>query len=668
MSQNDSLLEVYIFENLQLLEQLETLMLTAEKAKRFTEKQVDAIFRILHTIKGSSGMMSYDGLARLSHAMEDLFSFIRDNKSKPYHHRKVCDLVFAAQDFLKSEIEKLQEGVPPASNPQALLDKIAKFHQQLKSDEAAVEEDAEAVPQAAGAAVNASACPDCRHYKAKVVFEPDCKMENVRAFGIVKSIEALCSSIVTVPEDVLKVNSDDFIIENGFTLFMESAADARILKEKITANFFIASLTFEELADASGTPLHADKQILRDTPAETEQVDEKLNAHQNQSYMSVRLEKLDKLMDLVGEIVITETTVTKNPEVSSMHIDSFEKASRQLRKLTDELQDTVMSIRMIPISATFHRLERILRDICKKTDKQAELIISGEDTEMDKSVIDNLGDPLMHIIRNSIDHGIESAEERISAGKPAVGKITVDARNTGGDVVIVISDDGCGLDREKLIKKGIERGLVKKPENEISDKEAYALIFTPGFSTNEIVTEFSGRGVGMDVVQRNVEKMGGSLSIDSVPGEGMSVQFRIPLTLAIITGMQVAVGGSIFILPLLNITKSFKPSHGEVFMDPDGNEMILIRGKCYPVLRLHRLFGLDDAVTAFEDGILVLLEGDEKTYCLFVDSLIGEQQTVIKPLPSYISRSLGWLRGIAGCTILGDGSISLILDVNGLLE
>lgn len=348
MSQNDSLLEVYIFENLQLLEQLEMLMLTAEKAERFTEKQVDAIFRILHTIKGSSGMMSYDGLARLSHAMEDLFSFIRDNKSKPYHHRKVCDLVFAAQDFLKSEVEKLQEGVPPASSPQALLDEIAKFHRHLKSDEVAVEDDVKTVSHAAGAAVNTQNCQDYRHYKVQVVFEPDCKMENVRAFGIVKSVEALCSSIVTVPEDVLKVNSDDFIIENGFTLFMESASDARTLKEKIAANFFIASLTFEELVDASGTPLHADK-TLQETLAETEHADEKLNAHQNQSYMSVRLEKLDKLMDLVGEIVITETTVTKNPEVSSMHIDSFEKASRQLRKLTDELQDTVMSIRMIQI-------------------------------------------------------------------------------------------------------------------------------------------------------------------------------------------------------------------------------------------------------------------------------------------------------------------------------
>ena len=668
MSQSDSLLEVYIFENLQLLDQLETHMLSAEKAERFTEAQVDAIFRILHTVKGSSGMMSFDGLAHLSHAMEDLFSFIRDNKAKAYDHRKVCDLVFAAQDFLKSEIERLQDGILPDKDPKALLEEIAQYHQQLKSGNPAPS--ADAAPAAAktepvpAAPAQAEASPGAKRYEAKIRFEKDCKMENVRAFGIVKSIEQLCSVITTIPADVLQDGSDDYIAEHGFTLTMVSEASLEQLKEQISSNFFIAKLELNELAQAADAA--AAKQAEK--AEATAQAAELSSAHQKQNYMSVRLEKLDKLMDLVGEIVISESTVTKNPEVTSLRIDSFEKAARHLRKLTDELQDTVMSIRMIPISATFHRLERILRDICKKTDKQAELMISGEDTEMDKSVIDNLGDPLMHIIRNSIDHGIEEPAVRLKKGKPAAGRITVDARNNGGEVLIVVSDDGRGLDREKILKKGIEAGLVKKPENEMTDKEIYSLIFAAGFSTNQVVTEFSGRGVGMDVVQRNVEKMGGSISVDSVPDRGMSVQFRIPLTLAIITGMQVSVAGSIFILPLLSITKSFKPSPGEVFNDPDGNEMILIRGKCYPVVRLHRLFNIEGAKTRPEDGILVLLEGDQHSYCLFVDSLIGEQQTVIKPLPPYITRSLGWQHGIAGCTILGDGSVSLILDVNGLLE
>lgn len=664
MSQSDSLLEVYIFENLQLLDQLETHMLTAEKADRFSEVQVDAIFRILHTVKGSSGMMSFDGLAHLSHAMEDLFSFIRDNKEKHYDHRKVCDLVFSAQDFLKNEIERLQDGILPDKDPKELLDKIAHYHKELKNGSAGepVGMDAPAL------AASMPAVPDAgsgeKRYEVNVRFEKGCKMENVRAFGIIKSIEPYCSSIVTVPADVLRDGSEDYIIEHGFSMTIVSASTRELLEEKISGNFFIASFSLKELIEKP-------EAVQAARPADTEangQTAEQMNAHQKQNYMSVRLEKLDKLMDLVGEIVIAQTTVTKNPQVANLRIETFEKASHQLQKLTDELQDTVMSIRMIPISATFHRLERILRDICKKTDKKAELFISGEDTEMDKSVIDNLGDPLMHIIRNAIDHGIEEPSVRLQKGKPETGRITVEARNNGGEVLVVVSDDGQGLDREKILKKGVEVGLVKKPESEMTDKEVYSLIFAPGFSTNQVVTEFSGRGVGMDVVQRNVEKMGGSISVDSVPGHGMSVQFRIPLTLAIITGMQVSVGGSVFILPLLSITKSFKPAPGEMFKDPDGNEMILIRGKCYPIVRLHSIFGIEGAQTELHDGILVMLEGDGRSYCLFVDALIGEQQTVIKPLPPYITRSLGWQHGISGCTILGDGSVSLILDVTGLLE
>ena len=670
MSQSDSLLEVYIFENLQLLDQLETHMLTAEKADGFTEVQVDAIFRILHTVKGSSGMMGYDGLTRLSHAMEDLFSFIRDNRAKKYDHRKVCDLVFSAQDFLKNEIERLQDGILPDKDPKELLGEIARYHKELKNGGASGPQEtdlpaATASPIASAPAAEAGAGE--KRYEVKIRFEKGCKMENVRAFGVIKSVEPYVSSITTVPADVLQDGSEEDIVEHGFVMTLISSSTRELLEEKISSNFFLASFSLTEVTEKPEAE-HATAAQSANPAEENGQATEQAAAHQKQNFMSVRLEKLDKLMDLVGEIVIAESTVTKNPEVVKLRVESFEKASRQLRKLTDELQDTVMSIRMMPISATLHRLERILRDICKKTDKKAELKISGEDTEMDKSVIDNLGDPLMHIIRNAIDHGIEEPAVRRQKGKPETGRITVDARNNGGEVLIVVSDDGQGLDREKILKKGIDVGLVKKPESEMTDKEVYSLIFAPGFSTNQVVTEFSGRGVGMDVVQRNVEKMGGTISVDSVPGKGMSVQFRIPLTLAIITGMQVSVGGSIFILPLLSIMKSFKPSPGEVFKDPDGNEMILIRGKCYPIVRLHRLFGIEGAETEFENGILVVLEGDQRSYCLFVDGLIGEQQTVIKPLPPYVTRSLGWQNGISGCTILGDGSVSLILDVTGLLE
>lgn len=686
MAQDNSLLEVYIYENLQLLEQLDGLLLAADKSNRFTEEQVGSIFRILHTIKGSSAMMEFDNLTKLSHAMEDLFGYIRENINNEFDHRKICDMVFSAEDFLRSEIEIVQAGGLPNNDPSGLVALIHAYYDELKSGTAVPE--AAIVPISVKPAIEEKTSeeltlptPDVTgdsaaepmtaakfgggrgFYKAVIFLEKYCKMENVRAFGILRSIESLCKRIATIPEDLLKDNNDDLIVANGFTMFIESDADAEEIKSCILKNILIESLSFEEIPDISSTPL--DRRSQR---AETPAADTPAAAvSQKYSYMSVRLDKLDKLMDLVGEIVTTEMTVTKNPDIIGLHLENFSKAARSLRKLTDELQDTVMSIRMIPISATFHKLERIVRDMCKKTQKQADLIIIGEDTEMDKNVIDNLSDPLMHIIRNSMDHGIESPDVREKLNKPRTGKVTVEARNTGGDVLILVSDDGKGLNREALIAKGIKMGLVKKAPEEISDKEAYGLIFTPGFSTNEQVTEFSGRGVGMDVVTKNIQNMGGSISVDSTPNEGMSVTLRIPLTLAIIDGMQVQVGKSVFIVPLLSIRESFKPKPGDVFVDPDGNEMILIRENCYSVVRLHELLHIETDIIKDEDGILILLEGDTQSYCLFVDCLIGEQQTVIKPMPLFISRSPAWLKGIAGCTILGDGSISLILEINSLV-
>ncbi|MDR1619351.1 MAG: chemotaxis protein CheA [Clostridiales bacterium] len=674
MSQDNSLLEVYIYENTQLLEQLDGILLTADKSDRFTADQVASIFRILHTIKGSSAMMEFDRMAKLSHAMEDLFGYIRDNIDSAYNHREICDMVFAAEDFLTSEIETLQDGQMPTGEPGALLDRINACYNALKGGAMSNSHETPtpniAFNDELQAALNMldgnpAIKSGSRHYKAVIHFEKDCKMENIRAFGVLKSIENLYTRITTVPEDVLKDDGADEIVANGFTMFIESDTPSETLKEKIAGNILIEQLTFEPMEELTNTPLdrRASKETAPNAPKEAAPAPQ-----QKHNYMSVRLDKLDKLLDLVGEIVITESTVTKNPDIVGLHLENFSKAARQLRKLTDELQDTVMSIRMIPISATFHKLERIVRDMCKKIDKEANLVIIGEDTEMDKNVIDNLSDPLMHIIRNSMDHGIEHPDIREQSGKNRAGAITIEARNTGGDVLITVSDDGKGLDREQLIAKGIERGLIKKPPPEITDKEAYALICTPGFSTNEQVTEFSGRGVGMDVVTKNIQKMGGSISVDSTMGEGMKVTLRIPLTLAIIDGMQVRVGDCVFIVPLLNIRESFKPAHGDVFTDPDGNELILIRENCYSVLRLYKLLGIESAVANFEDGILVLIDSDSESYCLLVDQLLGEQQTVIKPMPLYISRSADWLQGIAGCTILGNGDISLILDINNLLR
>ncbi len=671
MSMNDSLLEVYVYENMQLLDTLDGLLISGEKDGCFQPEQIDAIFRILHTIKGSSGMMGYEELTKLSHSMEDLFAHLRENPGQKTDHKRVCDLVFAAGDFLRSEIEGLQGGAVPQKSAEALIARIKTYYNVLKNNDVAVVAEASNLASKSDSAQTDPGLPILcgQVIKARVFFQKDSKMENVRAFGILKSLEGLFHKIATLPEDVLCDQSEDLIVANGFTMYIDTDETLEDIEKKVREAFFIQSLEIDVMQAEEQELLqlfYKDLDLKKETAVQ-QTANQDTHAAQKQNYMSVKLDKLDNLMDLVGEIVITESTVLKNPEITGLHLESFEKASRQLRKLTDELQDIVMSIRMVPISATFYRMERIVRDMSRKIGKDVNLLISGEDTEIDKNVIDTLVDPLMHIVRNSMDHGIESKEDRILKGKNPVGTISLDAKNTGGDVLITIKDDGKGLDRSTLIRKGIEKGFLKKPESEITDKEAYGLVYKAGFSTNDTVTEYSGRGVGLDVALKNVEKIGGSLSIDSTQGEGVTTQIRIPLTLAIIPGMLVSVGEFNYVLPILNIKQSFKPQSGQVFADPDKNEMIMIRNEVFPVYRLYNLFGIDTHVRQLEDGILMVIEDDSRTYCLFVDQLLGEQQTVIKPMPLYISRTMGWIKGIAGCTILGDGNISLILDVNGLV-
>ena len=375
-------------------------------------------------------------------------------------------------------------------------------------------------------------------------------------------------------------------------------------------------------------------------------------------------------MDIVGEIVITESMVTSSPELRHLSRDSFDnfmKSARQLRKLTDDLQDIAMSLRMVPVSGVFQKMNRIVRDMKQKLDKDVRLTIVGEDTEVDKTIVDSIQDPIMHIVRNSMDHGIEDTEEeRVAAGKSRQGEIILSATHTSSEVVIEVTDDGRGMDPDKLLAKARERGILTKPESEYTRKEALGLIMAPGFSTNQTVTEYSGRGVGMDVVRKNVESVGGVVSLSSELGKGTTVTMKIPLTLAIMDGMKVTVGSSIFTIPIANIRQSFKVSADQIIHDEDDSEMVERMGNFYPIVRLHQFYNIDTEVTELDKGILMWVESSDRSFCLFVDDLIGEQQVVVKPLPVYLNCFELKNYGITGCTILGNGNISLILDIMSL--
>ena len=470
-----------------------------------------------------------------------------------------------------------------------------------------------------------------------------------------------------MPENLDAPDAAGVIRASGALLYVQTAENPDELRHRLETTLFVRKFSVlpidgsdEEVPEAiRGSSAETPSKISGSSSAAAEGI-------AKQNFISVNVNKLDSLLNMVGEIVTAQSMVINNADFGGRQHDSFDAATKQLHTLINELQDIVMSIRMLPISTVFQKMRRLVRDVSKKVGKEAELVLIGEETEVDKNVIDSLTDPLMHIIRNSIDHGIETPEERRKLGKPEKGRIVLEARTTGSDVIVTISDDGRGLQRDKILKKAREKGLLNKPESELTDKEVYSLIFLPGFSTNDAVTEFSGRGVGMDVVRRNINQIGGSVSVESEAGRGTTHIIRIPLTLTIVDGMRFSTGSINFIVPIVSVKTAIKPKPGDVFVDPDGNEMIMLLGQCYSVVRISSLFHIDTPVQKPEDGMLMHLTSEERDFCILFDHLDGEYQVVAKTLPNYLSNCVTRLSGISGCTIMGDGSINLILDVNNL--
>ncbi len=744
---NDPMLEMFIFENNQLTERLEEVLMEGESAGGLSEDHINEIFRIMHTIKGSAAMMQFTHISTLGHAVEDMFFYIRENKDCTPEWVTIIDLCLESADFFKEEVGKIQQGLDSDGDETPLLERI-KVYMNILTGKGAPEP-AVVVPEAP-AAPDTPAEGDARSKKAKagqkkqaaetspqsgagqpspsqgtcfqalVRFEDGCKMENIRAYQIVNALSDIAHHIVTTPEDLLEDCSDQ-IIKAGFSMLIYADCTLEKIQSLINESLFVKGFDVQPAADAPPVPDAADvagteeaeetgtKPEAGEIPApelsvtpnaavETAPVappvvaagpipsafaapvaaaaappasDAKKPAAATEtksSFISVNVDKLDRLMDLVGELVISVSMVVGCPDLENIALPNFEKASSMLVKNTGELQDVIMSVRMIPISSTFHKMHRIVRDLTRKLSKDVDFVILGEETEVDKNIIDNLSDPLMHIIRNSMDHGIEDKEARMAIGKPAQGKIVLEARNSGSDVLISCTDDGKGLDRDKILSKAARQGLLNRPENEYTDREAYQFIMMPGFSTNEQVTELSGRGVGMDVVKKNIEKIGGTVLLDSTPGEGMTVTIRIPLTLSILAGIELRAGENVYIVPTLNIRESFVPRQNDIIVDPEGFESVLFRGEAFPIIRLYELFGVEGAVTRFEDGIMIMMEDEGRMVGLFADCLVGEQTVVVKPIPPFIVNRIGVIRGVSGCTILGNGNISLIIDVKSLTE
>lgn len=684
-----SLLETYLFETGTLLEQLDELLITAEQNGDFTEDNVNEIFRSMHTIKGSSAMLEFNSLMEIAHHIEDLFFYIRDNGMDTLtsdQKSELFNLMFSSVDKLREEVGKVESSEPLDTNIDGFIQDINNFLNKISNkDSGAAAESVVEAPAANG--TDAASHPIDAPYALQIFFDEGCGMENLRAFMLVTALQEIGKPFNFYPDDVeTNSESSEYIIENGFFLGFQTEEDAESAVAHVSTvgnvrSYEILDLTAAQKTEevppqpepAQSAPPEAPVQpVPKKAPApekDKKPASQSSGSHGSakQSLISVNLSKLDSLMAIVGEIVITESMVTSSPELQNLKLDSFLKSARQLRKLTDDLQDISMSLRMVSVASVFQKMNRIVRDMSKTLKRDTKLTIIGENTEVDKTIVDNIGDPIMHIVRNAMDHGIEETqEERIAAGKNPQGEIVLSAEHTGSEVIISIKDDGRGVNPDAVLAKAAAQGLLTKPEEEYSQKEILALLLAPGFSTNTEVTEYSGRGVGMDVVKKNVESVGGVISISSELGKGSCFTLKIPLTLAIVDGMEISVGDSIFTIPIANIRQSFKAKESDVVLDAAGNEMIRCMDDYYPIIRLRDLYAMEEGCSTIDDGILMWVESSDKSYCLFVDELIGEQQIVVKPLPSYLNNFNIQNSGISGCTILGDGNISLILDVNNV--
>lgn len=702
-NQSNPIVQAFIFETETMLEQIEQIMLDCEEIKAFSEDDVNEIFRIMHTIKGGAAMMNFDKLAELAHSIEDTFFYIREEKPEIVDITVITDVILESLDFMKEYLEGIKNDDVEGLDAGDIVEKNKKCVEILKGEvsenvkdededdnvedstennvnsenEEIIENEDQDMEKEREEMLNKIDNIDLDNilesFEISLYFTEGCEMENLRAFQIVQEYENNVKELKCYPDDLCN-DADaskivDIIRNEGFKLHIKTEWSYTEVEESVEKLCFIEKFTINKIENKdfgvfqkNSKEKKSKKNTKSNGKAQNDVKHESLSHMQEQKRINVPVEKLDMLMDLVGELVLSETMVVSNPDIKGLKLDNFSKAARQHRKIISELQDVVMSIRMMPLSTTFTKMKRIVRDISKKLDREMQIELIGEETEVDKNVIEQIADPLMHLVRNAADHGIESKQERDELGKEEPAKITLEACNSGGDVLIRVMDNGRGLDKEKILEKARKNGLITDPDKDLTEKQIFSMIFLPGFSTSEEVTEFSGRGVGMDVVRNNIEGLGGSISVDSVQSEGTTVTLKIPLTLAIVSGMIIRVGKAKYTVPIMSIRESFRPSKKDIIVDTEGNEMVMVRGGCYIIRRLNKMYGVAGAEEDFENGILIMIENEDDTFCIFADEIIGEQQVVVKPLPEYVKR-FDTIHGIAGCTLLGDGDISLILDV-----
>ncbi len=588
---------VFFDESQEHLDEMEHLLLELDTENPDAE-QLNTIFRAAHSVKGGSGIFGFDALGSVTHIMESLLDNVRQGKLAI--NSQMVDLFLSSVDVLKSILASYRNGT---DIDWSSANKICEKLEQLTQKKNAVEH------------------------------------TEIQGFG-------------------LFIAPSTIEVEDGFGFF----CDPVLPSQEDSYGFF----DDEPAAHVSAEPpslVESVKVSTQDSvaPSPTASKSKATEATSENSSIRVDVTKVDQLINLVGEIVITQSMLNLiGQSIDGALGEKFQSVAAELERNTREIQEAVMSIRMLPVSFVFNRFPRVVRDLSSKLGKSIDLIIEGGETELDKGLTEKLVDPLTHLVRNSIDHGIESSALRTERGKNPTGTVVLKAAQQGGSIVISISDDGGGLNRKRILEKAHEKN-ISISENP-PDSEVWQLIFAPGFSTAAEITDVSGRGVGLDVVKRNVQSLGGRIDIESQEGIGATFTIRLPLTLAIVDGMCVSVGDQTFIIPLVNIVESMQPLQKDIKTLVGDDQLLLVRDQYWPILPLYKAMQLEPDFKEAHKGIAVLIEANKHRFALFVDALVGQQQVVIKSLEQHYRR----IQGVAGATIMGDGSVALILDVESL--
>lgn len=685
--------EAFFQESFEALDSMEAALLRLSAGAAADPETINTVFRVAHSIKGGAATFGFTRITAVAHVAETLLDQLRAGQ-RPVTPR-IVDLQLAVVDVMREMLAGQQQGT--GAEPERVPTLLAELEDLIRNIGADAEPQAAPVPsvevQSAEAAAPAAANGSGGDWKITV--RPGPKMlvhgnDPLRIFGELEALGALrvCADAARIPPTS---DLDPEVCLLGWELHL----DGSVAREQIEQVFEWAEGDCEIILTQAVVPVtavatstaEAGDALLADALAETAAVqsapvqapvqtaangadhaaphaaEAARPAASAESSIRVSIEKIDELMNTVGELVITQSMLSQCAAQLDGHTaDELKGGLAQLDRQMRALQESVMRVRMLPISFVFNRFPRMVRDLGQKLGKQVELKLIGEQTELDKTVLEKIGDPMVHLVRNSMDHGLESTERRIAAGKSEVGTITLNAYHKGGNVTVEVSDDGGGLNRDKILAKARERGLVG-PDEELSDDRVYNLIFAPGFSTADVISDVSGRGVGMDVVRRNINELGGHIQVISEPGKGTTVRIRLPLTLAILDGQLVRVGTETYVVPLVAIVETIQIQRERVNSVAGRAELFRLRDDYIPIIRLYELFGIEPDTTDLLDGLLMIVEADGRRVGIFVDDLLAQQQVVIKSLETNFRP----VQGLAGATMLGDGRVALIIDVPGLI-